>query len=465
MDQLWCELDRTSTTPLYEQLYTHIKNEIISGRIAYNSKLPSKRKLATFLKISQNTIETAYEQLHAEGYIAVLPRKGYFVQAFESLEYVAPTSSVAASYPSKKHAHRYTFHPAQIDSRQFPYDKWRKHFRNTMEETNHDLLLLGDGKGERSFREEIASYLYHSRGVACSVDQIVVGAGIEVLVQQLFLLLSDEQTFGIEDPGYQLMPKLLKNYAHKLQPIPVDDKGIRVDDIMESTIDVVCTTPSHHFPYGSVLSINRRKQLLDWARDKSGRYIIEDDYDSEFRYTGKTIPSLQSMDQDGKVIYLGSFSKSLIPSARISYMVMPQPLSDRYEKAFSDYHSTVSRIDQHVLTSFMNTGDFEKHLNRMRKIYRRKLDTVIQLLRPYENTLQIIGEHSGLHIVLVIKNGMTENELVEAAEREHLKVYPLSYYSLTAPEYKHARIVFGFGSLAEHELPDALSSLMKAWNI
>lgn len=136
------------------------------------------------------------------------------------------------------------------------------------------------------------------------------------------------------------MPKLLKNYAHKLQPIPVDDKGIRVDDIMESTIDVVCTTPSHHFPYGSVLSINRRKQLLDWARDKSGRYIIEDDYDSEFRYTGKTIPSLQSMDQDGKVIYLGSFSKSLIPSARISYMVMPQPLSDRYEKAFSDYHST-----------------------------------------------------------------------------------------------------------------------------
>jgi len=203
---------------------------------------------------------------------------------------------------------------------------------------------------------------------------------------------------------------------------------------------------------------------LNWSQGATNRYIIEDDYDSEFRYSGKTIPSLQSMDAGDKVIYLGSFSKSLMPSIRISYMVLPAPLLQIHQQELSFYHSTVSRIDQHVLTQFMKEGDFEKHLNRMRKVYRRKLDKVIDLFKPHKQ-INIIGERSGLHIVLIVKNGMDEETLIQKANENHIKIYGLSTYSIEKIDENPPKIILGFAGIPESELEKAIHLLLISWGL
>lgn len=464
MDVLSCHLDRTSNIPIYEQLYLYIKKEIIAGRILYGTKLPSKRKLADFLKISQNTVETAYEQLTAEGYVGSYPRKGYFVLAYEELEYVQTSEQIKETTKTTQVTYKYDFHPSAIDTENFPFSSWRKYAKNTITKENHHLLQLGDSHGEMDFRQEIAHYLYHARGVQCSSEQIIVGAGSEILLQQLLLLFDEKTIYGVEDPGYHLILRILKHFPNEVHPLEVDEEGVKIETIFHKGIDVVYITPSHHFPYGTVLSVNRRNKLLKWALSEKNRYIIEDDYDSEFRYSGKSIPSLQSMDHSEKVIYLGAFSKSLMPSIRISYMVLPKLLLEKYKEKLSFFHtSSVSRIDQHILTQFLKEGDFEKHLNRMRKIYRRKLEKVIELLKPYHELLSIIGEHSGFHIVLVVNNGMSEEELVQKASEAALKIYPLSSYSLEKKSVDLPKIILGYAGIPENELEEAVQLLLESW--
>ncbi|RAS86401.1 PLP-dependent aminotransferase family protein [Priestia endophytica] len=464
MEMLSCQLNKLSDIPLYEQLYLYIKKEIIKGRIQYGAKLPSKRKLSDFLKISRNTIETAYEQLIAEGYVEAFPRKGYFVMAYEDLEYVQMGNRVQKNTETTQENIRYNFHPSSIDTENFPFPIWRRYVKNLINKENHSLLLLGNSQGESELREEIAHYLYHARGVQCSPGQIIVGAGIEILLQQLLILFNEKMVYGVEDPGYHLILQTLKFFQNEIYPIEVDEEGIKVETIRHKNINVIYLSPSHQFPYGTVLSINRRNKLLKWASEDKNRYIIEDDYDSEFRYSGKSIPSLQSMDYSEKVIYLGTFSKSLMPSIRISYMVLPRLLLQQYKEKLSFYHSSsVSRIDQHILANFLKNGDFERHLNRMRKIYRRKLEKVLELLNPYRDKLSIIGEHSGLHIVLVVNNGMSEEDLVQRAAKAGMKVYPTSTYSLEKKMKKYPEIILGFAGISEEELKDAIQSLIKCW--
>ncbi|WP_019243582.1 MULTISPECIES: MocR-like pyridoxine biosynthesis transcription factor PdxR [Bacillus] len=464
MEMLSCNLNRSSEVPLYEQLYEYIKNEVMNGRLPYQTKLPSKRKLAEFLQISENTVDTAYNQLTAEGYLEVIPRKGYFVMAYDDLEFI-PKVQMPNQKKENKVQLRYHFHPSQIDTSNFPFEVWRKLSRKFISIEQQEILLLGDSKGEYALRKEIANYLYHARGVICSAEQIIIGAGIEILLQQLLVLLEDDTIYGVEDPGYHLIHRILKTYPKEVYPLAVDEDGLIIEGLEQSDIDVAYVTPSHHFPYGNILPVNRRVKLLNWAAASDKRYIIEDDYDSEFRYSGKSIPSLQSMDQSDKVIYLGSFSKSLMPSIRISYMVLPKHLLHRYETELSFYHSTVSRIDQLILAEFIKQGMFEKHLNRMRKVYRHKLDLVGNILKVYNNQISIIGGHSGLHVVLVVNNGMTEKELVERAAAAKLKVYPLSSYMLVKNEDMLPTIVMGFAGIPEEEIEKAIHLLLASWNI
>lgn len=464
MDMLSIHIERGSQSPIYEQLYFYIKKEIASGKITFGEKLPSKRKLAEFLKISQNTVETAYEQLVAEGYVESIPRKGYFVLAYEDLEYVPKEKKKPYHEKQMRDQILYNFHPGWVDTEHFPFDKWRKYAKQTMEKANHELLLVGNQQGEYELRKEICHYLFQARGVHCNPEQIVIGAGLEILLQQLIMLLNKQTVYGVEDPGYHVISYLLKKYEYDVLPLKVDEEGVNVAEIEEKNIDVVYVTPSHHFPYGSILSVNRRIKLLNWAAAKSNRFIIEDDYDSEFRYSGKSIPSLQSMDQNGKVIYLGTFSKSLMPSIRISYMVIPNSLLQAYKKELGFYQCSVSRIDQHILTEFMRNGDFEKHLNRMRKIYRRKLEKVLNLLKGFK-AITVFGAHSGFHLVLGVKNGMSEKELVDRALTFNLKVYPVSAYSIMKREETPAKIVLGFAGIPEQKLEEAIGLLFKSWGI
>lgn len=463
MITLACNLQRKSTIPLYEQLYLYIKTEIIEGRLSHGTKLPSKRQLLDVLQISQNTVEAAYDQLRAEGYIEVIPRKGYYVQAFEELEYVASTQVEDNQTEETQSDILYNFHHSHIDTEHFPFTQWRKYVKNTIDEAHHDLLLNGEPQGELILRREIAHYLYDARGVKCTPEQIVVGAGAEILLQQLFLLFDERTVYGVEDPGYHLILQMLQVHPNEVHPLEVDFEGVKIKSIEQSNIDVVYVTPSQHFPYGTVLPVNRRRKLLNWANGKESRYIIEDDYDSEFRYSGKTIPSLQSMDTNDKVIYLGSFSKSLMPSLRVSYMVLPKSLLQRYQTQITFYHSTVSRIDQYALSQFMAEGEFEKHLNRMRKIYRKKLEKVIELLKPYEKEFTIIGDQSGLHIILDVHNGMDEEMLVQKAEEAQLKVYPLSAHSIENLDKSAPKIILGFAGIPEKELENAIDLLLHAW--
>ncbi|MGM8366393.1 PLP-dependent aminotransferase family protein [Virgibacillus sp. W0181] len=466
MDMLACHLNRSNDIPLYEQLYDFIKQEITEGRLEYGSKLPSKRKLSEFLKVSQNTVENAYGQLIAEGYIEGLPRKGYFVLAYEDLEYVQTETNTANEKSNDKKEINYYFHPSRIDTEHFPFAQWRKYARDTIDPIHHSLLLLGDKQGEKQLREQIAHYLYHARGVKCTAEQIIIGAGSDILLQQLILLLDKHTIYGVENPGYHVILHILESYRNKVHPLEVDDDGVQIESVEQTNIDAVYVTPSHHFPYGSVLSVNRRIKLLNWAAEKENRYIVEDDYDSEFRYSGKSIPSLQSMDHREKVVYLGSFSKSLIPSLRISYMVLPNHLLEKYKaKELSYYHCSVSRIDQHILSQFMKEGEFEKHLNRMRKIYRRKLEKTLDILKPYKNKVDVIGEHSGLHIVLNVKNGMQEQELVQQAWKAGIKIHPLSSYLLEKESDPSPKMILGFAGIPETELETALELLLESWGI
>ncbi|GIO27925.1 MocR-like pyridoxine biosynthesis transcription factor PdxR [Ornithinibacillus bavariensis] len=465
MDMLSCHLNREEKIPLYEQLYTYIKREIMEGRIPFQTKLPSKRRLAEFLKISQNTVEQAYDQLVAEGYVQGIARKGYFVLAYEDLEYIQPAKPIQTENKEIKHSFRYDFHPSRIDTENFPFSRWRRHAKNVMDKANQSLLLLGERQGEYELRKEIANYIYQARGVQCSPDDILLGAGIETLLQQLILMLGHKMVYGVEDPGYHVISHILKKFSNPVLPLKVDNRGVLLDSLDKTGINVVYVTPSHHFPYGSVLSANRRIKLLNWASGKEERYIIEDDYDSEFRYSGKSIPSLQGMDQGGKVIYLGTFSKSLIPSIRISYMVLPKQLLERYQEEFSFFQCTVSRIDQHILARFMQEGDFEKHLNRMRKVYRRKMEKTLEILRAFQSKIKIVSDISGFHVIMEVRNGMNEEELVQRAEHANILIYPLSTYSIEKHDEQQPRIILGFAGIPEAELEEAIGSLLSCWEI
>ncbi|WP_214803907.1 PLP-dependent aminotransferase family protein [Exiguobacterium sp. s194] len=461
MDMLTFSLEADSSVPLYEQLYLHIRQAIVDDTLTTGTKLPSKRKLGEFLDVSQTTVELAYAQLLAEGYIESLPRKGFYVLPQEEL-YVRRGSSVIEPLPVKK-TYEFDLYPSQIDTTAFPFERWRRHLKQVVSEEHHDLLSLGSVQGDFVLRQEIATYLYHSRGVHCSPEQIVVGSGTEQLLPQLLELLPDTTTFGIEDPGYPLTRQLFAHQRRTFIPIPVDESGVRVDLVEQASIDALYVTPAHQFPTGTILSVSRRQRLLNWASERQ-TYVIEDDYDSEFRYSGKPIPSLQSMDQNERVVYLSTFSKSLMPSLRIGYMVLPPPLLNRYRERYRHFTCSVPRFEQHTLAEFMATGDFEKHLNRMRKTYRRKLEIIIAAFKPYEPVVSVTGASAGLHVVLSVHTSATSEELKRLAETSNIRINAMTDYRIessdTIPQF-----LFGFAALSEETLPAAVSALVSCWNI
>ncbi|WP_214710113.1 MULTISPECIES: PLP-dependent aminotransferase family protein [unclassified Exiguobacterium] len=461
MDMLTFSLEADSSVPLYEQLYLHIRQAIVDDTLTTGTKLPSKRKLGEFLDVSQTTVELAYAQLLAEGYIESLPRKGFYVLPQEEL-YVRRGSSVIEPLPVKK-TYEFDLYPSQIDTTAFPFERWRRHLKQVVSEEHHDLLSLGSVQGDFVLRQEIATYLYHSRGVHCSPEQIVVGSGTEQLLPQLLELLPDTTTFGIEDPGYPLTRQLFAHQRRTFIPIPVDESGVRVDVVEQAAIDALYVTPAHQFPTGTILSVSRRQRLLNWASEQQ-TYVIEDDYDSEFRYSGKPIPSLQSMDQNERVVYLSTFSKSLMPSLRIGYMVLPPPLLNRYRERYRHFTCSVPRFEQHTLAEFMATGDFEKHLNRMRKTYRRKLEIIIAAFKPYEPIVSITGASAGLHVVLSVQTTKSSEELKSLAEAASIRINAMTDYRINSSDTV-PQLLFGFAALSEEVLPAAVSALMSCWNI
>lgn len=460
--------DYSKNTPLYVQLYEYIKHEIQIGTIKPQTKLPSKRKLASYLGISQNTIQTAYEQLCAEGYVESKPRVGIFVTKLEDdLFCNLPTINKVDENIKLKDDFKYLidFSSGNVDLNCFPYRIWRKLTTQCLYLEQGDLLLVGESQGEECLREEISKYLFQSRSVKCIPEQIIIGAGMQYLLILLCMLLGKDYTYAIENPGYNKARNVFTDLGIDVCPVSIDEDGISVENLRKSPARVVYVTPSHQFPCGMIMPVSRRLELLKWCEEKDG-YIIEDDYDSEFRYEGKPIPSLQGLDRNDNVIYMGTFSKSLIPSIRMSYLVLPPKLVKKYNEYFKIYKQTVSRLHQNTLYRFTKEGYLSSHINKMRTLYRKKREILLYAIdKNMKEKVEVIGANSGLHILLKVKNGMTEEELIKSAHDMKIKIYPTSICYNKCVTSEFPMILLGFGGLTELQIEEGIHILKKAWFI
>ncbi len=464
--ELMIPLDGQSRSPLYEQIYAYVKKEIRSGRLKAGSRLPSTRVLAQNLRVSRSTTQMAYDQLLSEGYVETAPCRGYFVCPIEELVEVKPWEAEAFVRPEPEADASYEvdFSLRGIDLDSFPFNTWRKLSRNTLVDDNKEMFAVGDPQGEASLRGAIGAYLHSARGVNCQPEQILIGAGAEYLLMLLSQIVGHTSCIAMENPTYRQAYRVLTALGHSIVPVEMDRSGMKVDMLRESGAQAAYIMPSHQYPTGIVMPVKRRQELLSWAYASPGRYLIEDDYDSEFRYKGKPIPALQGMDQGERVIYLGTFSKSIAPAIRVGFMVLPLPLLQVYRKKAGFYASTVSRIDQNILYQFLTKGFYERHLNRMRGIYKGKHDVLLNGLRGLEGDFSIMGEHAGLHILLRHRQGRSETELVRQAAEAGVKVYGMSRCFIH-PEHNvyPSTVMLGYACLSEEEIHKGCRLLESAW--
>lgn len=462
------QLNPESDKCLYEQIYEFVRDEIRAGNLLQNEKLPSSRYLAEYLQVSRTTVDMAYGQLVSEGYLEARPQKGYFVCAIEELYDIQAKTDDAHKQKQNvdnKKSFRYDFSPNKIDMSLFPYATWKKITKNILVDAKSSMFALGEPQGDLELRTTIGRYLHASRGVNCKPEQIIIGAGNDYLLLLLEKILGRHVPIAMENPSYKRAYQIFKSFAYPVSLLPMDESGIQMDALKESEAEVAYVMPAHQYPTGIVMPIGRRLELLKWASEEENRYIIEDDYDSEFRYRGKPIPSLQASDKYGKVVYIGTFSKAIAPAIRISYMVLPEKLMERYHQNCDFYSSTVSRIDQTILNEFIRDGYFERYLNKMRKHYRMKHELMLNELKAFEKDFVISGEDAGLHILLTDKKGRSEQELWELANNAGIKVYRMqdAYLETKTPVRTEATMILGYASLSQEQIIEGLRLLQKIW--
>lgn len=456
-------IETHSSIPIYEQIYDYIKKEIKNKNLPIHAKLPSTRNLSRHLGISRNTVDMAYAQLVSEGYIEAVAKSGYYITEVTDLTNLAQQKPYQSKQIKNVTTYQYDFSPFAIDIKSFPYNIWRKLQKDCMNDSNNDLFLLGDNQGDIPLREAIALYLHSSRGVNCNYEQILVGAGADyllLLLAQILKLTSKDLSIAMENPSYKRAYDIFSGMDIPVLPVELDQSGLTLEPLYSTSPNIVYVTPSHQYPLGIVMPVKRRLELLKWASLKPQRYIIEDDHDSEFRYKGKPIPALQGMDTLDKVIYLGTFSRSIAPAIRVGYMVLPKDLLQLYQANVSYYSSTVSRVDQYILTRFIRDGYFERHLNRIRTLYKNKHDIVIQSLKLFKDKITIEGEHAGLHLVVRFPTIDSEETILEKSKKSGIKLYGLSRHYITSDHKKEVpALLLGYANLSEDSIKKGIELL------
>lgn len=438
-------LTATGSDSLYESLYKCIKNDILQGKLCAGEKLPSKRSFAKNLGISVITVENAYGQLSDEGYIYSMPKRGFYVSDIDMVanpNTSAKTSADANLFDDSASIacspYFADFSSNQTDSEIFPFTIWTKTVRSVLNDNRIQLMINPPCGGILPLRNAIARYLGDFRGMKVAPHQIIIGAGTEYLYGLLIQLLGKNLIYGVENPGYHKIGKICKSMGVTYRHVDLDESGVSIHELEEKKIDIIHTSPSHHFPTGIVTPVSRRYELLGWAAKKKQHYIIEDDYDSELRLSGKPFPTLQSIDVSGKVIYMNTFTKTLASTVRISYMVLPEDLAKRFYSELSFYSCTVSNFEQYTLAQFMENGSFEKHINRLRNYYQNKRDAILKELKSGSigKYITIQEEEAGVHFLMHIQSDCTEAEIVEKAKVGGVKLDPLSRYYIKNTE-KH----------------------------
>lgn len=438
--------------PLYESLYRCIREDILNGALAPGEKLPSKRALAENLEVSKITVEAAYNQLLSEGFIRSREKVGYFV---ENLERSAPPR-VQPAPPEK---------PEEIlldltgsGTLRFPFSVWSRLQRQVMLDYGEKLLLPMPNRGIPQLRQAISRHLAQFRGLNAPPENILIGAGTDFLYNLLIQLLGRDKTYAVEEPGYGKIRKIYAAGGVRCLSARMDDRGVRPDSLAGA--QVLHISPSHHFPTGLVTPVSRRAELLGWAQSCDG-YIIEDDYDSEFRFDARPMPAMQSMDLQGRVIYMNSFSKSLAPSIRISYLVLPEALMARFQRELGFYSCTVPSFEQYTLARFLEEGYFEKHINRMRKFYRSRRNRIIQMLKtcPLASRLEILEQDAGLHFLLKVHTDLSDRDLTEKLRRRGIRVHALSHYDHSGSDGNTHCLVVNYAGLNEEVFASVLAAL------
>ena len=451
---------------MYEHLYRCIKQDILQKKLKSGEKLPSKRTFAKNLGVSTITVESAYAQLVAEGYLYTLPKRGYYVCDLEKGE-EPPPPRPKQELPRQPVRRTYwaDFVGSSVAKDMFPFSVWVKLLRDvTAGEDEATLLTDTSAGGIRQLRQSISDHLYQFRGMSIDPEQIVVGAGTEYLYSVLIQLLGRDRGYAMEDPGYLRLSKIYEKNDVRVCHIPMDASGIIPEKLEESGAEILHITPSHHFPTGIVMPVSRRYEFLSWASKGENRYIIEDDYDCEFRLSGRPIPTLQSIDVMEKVIYINTFSKSLAPAFRISYLVLPKHLVTRFYEALGFYSGTVSCLEQMTLARFLSEGYFEKHINRMRNHYRTVRDKLLgEISRsPLAGRVQISEENAGLHFLMEVDTNRSDQEIVQAAEGEDLRISFVSQYYFDTANCRPHVLVMNYSGLEEDRIPEAVDRLCRA---
>ena len=451
------ELKKAPGLPLYEALYRCIRGDILSGALQPGEKLPSKRALAEHLEVSKITVETAYSQLLSEGYICSREKVGYFVEAVER------TAPVPPVLPREEE-------PVQeaplLDltgggTEQFPFSVWMKCQREVMLDYGERLLLPMPNIGIPELRSAIAEHLAAFRGLHVDPANILIGAGTDFLYNLLIQLLGRDKLYAVEEPGYGKIRRIYAAGGVRSVSAAMDRFGVVPEGLGDAR--VLHISPSHHFPTGLVTPVSRRTELLNWATAHSA-WIIEDDYDSEFRFAAHPMPAMQALDRNGRVIYMNTFSKTLAPSIRISYLVLPPELMDLFQRKLGFYGCTVPSFEQYTLARFLRRGHFEKHINRMRRFYRTRRNHVVQLLQncPYADRLTILEQDAGLHFLVQVDTRLPDAVLTEKLAEAGIRVRSLSsYYHDQLHRDSHCLVVnySGIREEALEELPRRLQAL------
>lgn len=467
---------------LYEHLYKCIRKDVIHGILSPGTKLPSKRSFAKHLDISVITVENAYDKLIAEGYIYSIAKKGYYVadapesgwwnyrpltkDKVETEEAEQEPEGFNQCLPAPAQSHKDTYFADFLSNHtrtdNFPFSIWARLMREVLAEEKESLLLPPPSGGILQLRSAIAQHLRQFRGMHVRPEQIIIGAGTEYLYGLLIQLLGHHKVIGLENPGYKKIGQIYQSSGVRCQYISMDEHGLNLKQLMDSDVNVIHLSPSHHFPTGIVTPISRRYELLGWAAGEEGRYIIEDDYDSEFRLTGKPIPALQSIDVMERVIYMNTFTKSLASTIRISYMILPKSLLHSFYQKLGFYACTVSNFEQYTLARFIGEGYFEKHINRMRSYYREQRDRLVEQIRNSSlNThTTICEEHAGLHFLLNTDTNYSDEEIVRRAQAAGIRLTCLSQYFQDDRIHSSEHIlVINYSGIAPERIPEAVRRL------
>lgn len=446
------ELKKSPGVPLYEALYRCIRGDILSGKLRPGEKLPSKRSLAQNLEVSKITVEAAYNQLLSEGYIRSEEKVGYFIENVERHTGARPEQSQPPAVPARKFLADLTANGTE----QFPFSVWSRLQREVMLDYSEKLLLPLPNQGIPELRQAIANHLAAFRGMHVEPGNILIGAGTDFLYNLLIQLLGREKIYAVEEPGYGKIRRIYAAGGVRCVSARMDGQGVMPESLEDA--DILHFSPSHHFPTGLVTPVSRRLELLSWAR--AGKWIIEDDYDSEFRFDAHPMPAMQSLDGSGRVIYMNTFSKTLAPSIRISYMVLPAGLMGQFQRELGFYSCTVPSFEQYTLARFLSRGHFEKHINRMRKFYKNRRNNLISLLEscPFARRLTILEQDAGLHFLLKIDTGLSDRELTERLEAAGIRAEALSAYYHDGAGDRHC-LVINYSGLKEAQLEKALEVL------